>query len=102
MRSVMTVVDRCCSPKLSLGYFVGRPCKIQYHVPDRSPAGCRLENDSDGLIALVFPFVHGPVEPLNAAAALLALVLGVVAVDYGIHPCLLFRPAEKARSLFGC
>ena len=35
----------------------------------------------DGLAALVIPLFHGPVESLDAAAALLALVLGLTAVD---------------------
>lgn len=45
-----------------------------------APAGCCFEIDVDALIALVVPIVHGLVEPLIVAAALLALVLGLVAV----------------------
>lgn len=62
-----------------------------------APAGCYLEIGVDQLTALVFPVVRGPVEPLSAAAAPLALVLEVIAVDYGIHPHLTTRPAGKVR-----
>ena len=33
------------------------------------------------LAALVIPLLHAPVESLDAAAALLAIVLGLIAVD---------------------
>ena len=46
-----------------------------------APAGCCLGIVVDGLAALVIPLFHGPVESLDAAAALLALVLGLIAVD---------------------
>lgn len=48
-----------------------------------APAGYCLETVVDGRIALVLLVFHGPVEPLiaAAAAALLALVLELVAVD---------------------
>ena len=66
-----------------------------------APAGCCLKIDVDRLIALVFPVAHGPVEPLSVAAALLALVLGLVAVGFDIHPRLIARPAGKG-SFEGC
>lgn len=65
-----------------------------------APAGCCLAIDGDALIALVFQVVHSPVEPLSAAAALLALVLGLVAVHWCIHPRSIFRPAGKVRGVF--
>ena len=46
-----------------------------------APAGCWLGIAVNGLAALVIPLFHDPVESLNAAAALLALVLGLIAVD---------------------
>lgn len=67
-----------------------------------APAGCCLEIDVGVLIALVIPIVHGPVEPLIFAAALLALVLGLVAVGQGIHPRSIVRPAGKAHCVSGC
>ena len=67
-----------------------------------APAGCCLGIDVDGLAALVIPLFHGPVESLDAAAALLALVLGLIAVDQRIHPLLVFRPAGKFHLVFEC
>ena len=50
----------------------------------------------------MIPIVRGPVEALSAAAALLALVLGLVAVGYGIHPRSIFHPAGRVHCVFGC
>lgn len=66
-----------------------------------APAGYRLKIDVVGKTALAFSVDHGPVEPLSAAAALLALVLGLVAVGHGIHPRSMF-PGERVLCLFGC
>lgn len=102
MRPVASVVYCCCSPKLSLGCLVVGPKRIQYHVPDKAPAGGCLVIDVDILIELVIPADRGPVEPLSAAAALLALVLGLVAVDYSIHPRSMLHPGGKARYVLVC
>ena len=67
-----------------------------------APAGCYLGIFVDGLAALVIPLFHGPVESLDAAAALLALVLGSIAVDLCIHPLLVTRPAGKFHLVFEC
>ena len=45
------------------------------------PAGCCLGNVVNGLAALVVLLLHVPVGSLDAAAALLAIVLGLIAVD---------------------